>query len=145
MNPTMCVLVRKSKIDKTLLVKPESGKRSLEPFRTFAKTNELPFQILEDTAVDSIAEVHGHEADLWLCLEGEVTFTFGGELVDGYLKKNPDGSVNKREWQAKEIKGGTTEILRPGDWLWIPAGEPHKHACAGTARLVIIKIPQATS
>ena len=35
-------------------------------------------------------------------------------------------------------------ILKQGDWLWIPAGEPHQHSATGTARLVIIKIPSKT-
>ena len=137
-----CVLLRKGNIDETLASEPIQGKRLLEPLKTFAAQNKLPLNILEDKEVSNDAEIHMHEADLWQCLEGEVTFIYGGEMVDPWFGKNPDGTENKNEIKAKEIKGGTTSTLKPGDWLYIPAGEPHRHFCEGVARLVIIKIPK---
>jgi uncharacterized RmlC-like cupin family protein len=50
--------------------------------------------------------------------------------------------IDDREWKAKEIKGGTEVVMKPGDWLWIPAGEPHQHKTSTKARLVIIKVPK---
>ena len=131
-----------TQVKKTLAVSPTIGKKLLEPLKEIAKNNNLPFNILEDhqlTAND--AEVHQREADLWLCLEGEVVFVCDGEMVEPWYKKLADGSEDRREVKAKFIRGGTTYVLKPGDWLWIPAGVPHQHTCAGTARLVIIKIP----
>lgn len=137
-----CVLVPKEEIDKTLATVPTQGKKLLEPLKSLAAANKLPFNILEDKEVlNNEAEVHKHEGDLWLCLEGEVKFTYGGELVEPWVKKLPDGTTDNREWKAKEIRGGTESILKPGDWLWIPAGQPHQHICGGLARLAIIKIP----
>lgn len=137
-----CVLVRKEEIDKTLASQPMRGKKLLEPLKSFAAVNKLPLNILEDSEVlDNEAEIHKHEGDLWQCLEGEVKFIYGGELVEPYFKKLPDGSEDKREVKAKEIRGGEEAILKPGDWLWIPAGQPHQHFCEKTARLAIIKIP----
>jgi len=80
--------------------------------------------------------------DLWYCIRGEVTFIFGGELVNPEAKKNADGKTDKRELSADTIKGGEETILRPGDWLYIPAGQPHQHRASGTAYLMIIKIPK---
>ncbi|MEK9186124.1 MAG: hypothetical protein AAB885_00905 [Patescibacteria group bacterium] len=138
-----CVLVRKEEIDKTLAFVPTQGKKLLEPLKSLAAANKLPFNVLEDHEVlSNEAEIHQHEGDLWLCLEGEVKFIYGGELVEPWFKKLPDGTEDKREVKAKEIKGGTESILKPGDWLWIPAGQSHQHLCEKTARLVIIKIPK---
>ena len=136
------IFVSKKQIEETLKTKPVQGKRLLEPFKTFASTNNLPFNILEDKEISNDAEVHMNEADLWYCLEGEVTFIYGGEMVNPWFGKNVDGSENKNEIKAKEIQGGITSILKPGDWLHIPAGEPHQHNCTDVARLIIIKIPK---
>lgn len=137
-----CVLVRKEEINKTLATPPTPGKKLLEPLKSFSTASKLPFNILEDKEVlNNEAEVHKHEGDLWLCLEGEVKFMYGGEMVEPWVKKNADGSENQNEIKAKEIKNGTEAVLKPGDWLWIPPGEPHQHNCAGVARLAIIKIP----
>ena len=83
-----------------------------------------------------------HEADLWYCLEGEVEFAYGGEMVGSRFQKNPDGTENKNEITGKEIRGGEAVTLHAGDWLYIPAGEPHRHSCKKTARIIIIKIPK---
>jgi quercetin dioxygenase-like cupin family protein len=97
---------------------------------------------LEDKAVINDAEVHVKEADLWYVLEGEVTFIHSGEMVQPWFGKNKDGSENKNEIKAKEIKGGEKVTLREGDWFWIPAGVPHIHKTDGVCRMAIIKIPK---
>ncbi len=140
MNP--CVLLKKEQIDETLQNRSVQGKRLLEPVKSFSAANKLPLNVLEDCEVlSNEAEVHKHEDDLWFCLEGEVTFIYEGELVDPWFKKLPDGSLDEREVKARQIKGGKQALLKPGDWLYIPAGQPHQHTCSKTARLVIIKIP----
>ena len=137
------VVIRKAEISATLSVPPSEGKRLLEPFASFAKKHQLPFSLLEDTNIENDAEVHTEDGDLWLCLEGEPTFTVGGTLLNPSAKKRADGSLDEHEWKGKEIESGEIITLYPGDWLWIPAGQPHQHRCKGTARLVIIKIPGA--
>jgi mannose-6-phosphate isomerase-like protein (cupin superfamily) len=135
--------VPKEKIDETLAVAVTQGKKNLEPFKTFAKENNLPFSILEDSQItDNEAEIHKLEADLWFCMEGEVTFVVGGEMVEPWSKINADGTTNDNEIKSKQIKDGEVHVLKPGDWLWIPAGVPHQHNTESTARLVIIKIPK---
>lgn len=136
------VVIKKEDIEKTLDSSSIQGKRLLEPLKTFSKEYGVPLNVLEDNNVVNEAEVHKHEADLWCCLEGSVTFIYGGEMVNSWVKKNVDGSLDEREIKAKEITGGTEVLLKPGDWLYIPAGEPHMHKTEGVARLVIIKIPK---
>lgn len=138
------VVISKLKVEETLQSIPAQGKRLLEPLKSFAVAQRLPLNILEDKEVVNDAEVHVQEADLWHCLLGEVEFIYGGEMVEPWFGKNSDGSENKNELKSKEIKGGAKSILRPGDWLYIPAGEPHQHSCKGTARMIIIKIPKTT-
>ena len=136
-----CVFVSRREIDATLAASATQGKRLLEPLQSIAAANALPLNILEDKEVSNEAEVHRHEGDLWGCLEGEVTFVYGGELVGSWAKKLADGGMDDRELKAKNIRGGTEVALTAGDWLWIPAGQPHLHRTDTTARLFIVKIP----
>ncbi len=140
MNPS--TFISKQQIDETLAVAPTPGKKLLEPFKSFAKERNLPFNILEDKEITNDPEIHMHEADLWYCLEGEVTFVYGGQMVEPSFRKKADGTENANEICAKSISGGTEVVMHPGDWLWIPAGEPHQHISSGLARLMIIKIPK---
>lgn len=129
-------LLKKTEVDKFLSVAPVIGKRML------FKTDSAPLGILEDHMVSNDAEVHKNEGDLWYCLEGEVLFICGGELIEPRFGTNKDGSENQNELKAKGISGGSEMALKAGDWLWIAPGEPHQHKCDKTARLAIIKVPK---
>ena len=132
--------IPKSYIDATLTQAPRVGRQLLEPIKSLAAQRGVPMNILEDHAVINKAEIHKNKSDLWLCMEGEAVFTCGGELIDPYVQEK-EGVRNENELLGESIRGGTEIILRPGDWLWIPAGEAHQHQCVDTARLVVIKIP----
>ena len=134
-------LIRKEDIAEALASESQVGARLLEPLRTLSSQRGVPLNILEDREVSNDAEVHKQAADLWYCLEGEVRFVCGGELVSPLVRKNPDGTPNPSEMKAGEIRGGVEVSMRPGDWLWVPAGVPHQHSSSSVARLVIIKIP----
>lgn len=134
--------MKKDFIDNILATLPTKGKKDMEPFKSFCKERGIPMNIVEDHEVtNNIVEQHMGMADLWLCVEGEGTFTYGGEMVGAYPKKLPDGSLDEREWRAPSISGGETVVLRAGDWLWVPAGEPHVHGAEKTSRFVVVKIP----
>ncbi len=135
-------LLSASDIQSLLQQAPVQGKRLLEPLKTRAKETGFPVMVLEDHQIEhTMAEVHRGEDDLWLCLEGEATFVCGGELKDAVANVDKDGRTDEQEWKGR-IEGGIEYVLKPGDWLWIPAGEPHQHSATGTARLAIIKIPK---
>ena len=136
-----CVVLRREEIQLALQKPPAPGKNFLESVKACAEATGFPMKVLEDTDVVNEAEVHVEEGDFWVCLQGSVTFTVGGEMPDFWFKKLPDGNVDRREVKAKRIRGGDTVILREGDYLWIPPGVPHQHGCKGTARLGIVKIP----
>ena len=134
------VHVSKVDIDRVLDISPLVGKRMIPPFDNF---KERPFGIVEDHEFNKGGpEVHTHEEDLWIGLEGEAIFTVGGDLVDPYFYKSSDGIENRNEIKGKDIVGGKRIVIGPGDVLWIPAGMPHMHTAAGTARLIIYKSPK---
>ena len=136
------IFLSKAVIDETLAVAPTPGKKNLEPLKSLAKAQGLPITILENSEQSNKPEIHRHEDDLWICLEGETTFVVGGELVGGQEKVRADGTIDSNEISGGEIKGGETHTLKPGDILYIPAGEPHAHSATGTVRLYIIKLPK---
>ena len=137
------VVFTKELLSQTLASEPFQGKHLLEPLKSFAAASGWSFNILEDKDITNEVERHMHESDLWFCLEGEIEFIYGGEMVNPWIKKNPDGSEDTREIKAKEIKNGTKVILHPGEWIAIAPGDPHQHnKLDGHARLVIIKIPE---
>ena len=120
----------------TLAQKPTDGKRQLEPLATWAKEQGISLNILEDhNFLVGAPEVHRHEEDLWIGLEGEATFVVGGELVEPWTKEGDD-----REVKGKSIRGGTEIKMGQWDILKIPAGQSHQHT-ALHGRLIIIKIP----
>ncbi len=124
----------------------KDGKYQAEPFKTEATKASVPMNILVDkNVVKGIneVEVHRHEADLWIAIDGEVYFEVGGSMVDPWAKKMPDGSTNDLELKCKTIAGGTTHKLSPGDILYIPEGQPHVHwtEAGKGGRLWIIKLP----
>lgn len=133
----MAIFVSSAKVKEWLKTDYTKGKRLLRPSKEFSEMTGFPVKILEDCEVTNEGEIHEHEGDLWQCLEGEAIFFCGGEL------ENPEKHPTKAgEWKGSRVKDGSQIILRTGDWLWIPAGEPHQHNCPnGVARMVIIKVP----
>lgn len=136
-----CVVISADDITSLLKQESKEGKRELEPLKSFSKMTKVPLNILEDTRVVSEFEVHTQVGDLWHCIDGEVTFTLGGELIDPQIKIGKDGISDEREIRATSVRGGVENVLRAGDWLWVPPGVPHGHHTDRTGRLYIIKIP----
>ncbi len=134
------VFIPKGVTDKALATPPIHGKHPIASFKEhLAALGVLPgtIEILENHEVArfaNAAEVHERAADLWIGLGGEVTFVVGGELVE-----RVPHPTKEDEWKGTAITGGTEYVVRGGDILWIPPGEPHTHF--GSGRLYIIKIP----
>ena len=139
-KPDQFVYISRVDIGGVLLISPVVGKRMVPPFDNF---NKCPFGIVEDHEFSIGApEVHIHEDDLWVGLDGEAEFILGGELIEPTFGKLKDGSEDPREIKGKDIVGGNKIVVRPGDILWIHAGIPHMHTASGTARLLIYKSPK---
>ena len=133
---------RKALIDRTLQTPVQTGVRLLEPLKSAASAEKIPFNILEESEMNGEPEVHRAHADLWGCLEGEAVFTCGGTLSGASPRLAPDGSPNEQELKGEKVEGGEDVTVAPGDWLWIPAGVPHQHKAERTVRMIIIKISQ---
>ena len=63
-------------------------------------------------------ESHEYHLDIFYVTEGTATFVTGGTLVEPQV-------TEPGETRAKEIKGGETRKLSPGDIIVIPAKVPH--------------------
>lgn len=133
-------VVKKETVVQTLATPPISGGGFLEPFTTEAIKNSFPMKILEDVCQTRDAEIHLHESDLWICLEGTANFVCGGHLANPQFRQLPNNTENKNELYASEIVGGDKVVLEAGEYLYIPAGVPHQHGSTGVVRLGIIKI-----
>lgn len=138
---TRAIYIPKSKVDETLAASPIQGKKLLESLKSLAAETGAPLNIIELDHHTNVPEAHTYLDDLWYCIEGEVRFFVGGTMIEPRTRTAPDGTLDETEMRAKSIEGGKEIVIRPGDWLWIPAGEPHQHITEGTARLFIIKIP----
>ena len=147
-----CGLVPASVVKETLGIPPaslDSGKIQPEPFSGSTKKSAVPVIFLVDNNIPqgtTKVEVHRHEADIFMCIDGEVEFQVEGSLVAPWIWTSPEGKKNDLELRASEIQGGVTYHLTAGDILHIPAGQPHIHWTkpGGFARMWVIKIPTPT-
>ena len=65
-----------------------------------------------------MVEVHTKDVDILYVLQGSATIVTGGSMVDGH-------NIAPDEIRGKEIVGGETRSLAPGDAMIIPNGVPH--------------------
>ena len=65
-----------------------------------------------------MVEVHTKDADIIYVLSGSATIVSGGTMVDGK-------PIAADEIRGREITGGETRQLVPGDVMIIPNGVPH--------------------
>jgi len=63
-------------------------------------------------------EVHEHWIDYMAIQQGEAEFTFGGTATGTH-------DTAPGEKRGGVITGGTVVTVRPGDFLVVPAGQPH--------------------
>ncbi len=65
-----------------------------------------------------IAEMHDHEADMYIVIEGEGELFLGGSLIE-------QTTPTPGQHRGTGIAGGTQFILHTGDIAHIPAGTAH--------------------
>ena len=78
-----------------------------------------------------LAEIHENWSDHIFIQDGEASFIIGGIAVDA--KTTAPG-----ERRGTSIKGGSTMVMRPGDYLFIPPGTPHQMVMKPGQRVTFI-------
>ena len=80
-------------------------------------------------------EIHEHWIDYMVIQQGEAEFTSGG-TASGMHDTGPG------EKRGGSITGGTVVSLKPGDFVVVPAGQPHLTMIKGSGpfRAVIVKV-----
>ena len=80
-------------------------------------------------------EIHEHWIDYMVIQQGEADFTSGG-TASGMHDTGPG------EKRGGTITGGTVVSLKPGDFVVVPAGQPHLTMIKGSGpfRAVIVKV-----
>ena len=68
------------------------------------------------------AELHKKAADIFVVMDGEATVITGGTII------NPTGTGD--EVKGTRVEGGTSQLLRKGDVIMIPANTPHQTTLA---------------
>jgi len=80
-------------------------------------------------------EVHEHWIDYMAIQTGEAEFTFGGAAT-GMRDTGPG------EKRGGTISGGTVVAIKPGDFIVVPAGQPHLTMIkpGSTFRAIVFKV-----
>jgi uncharacterized RmlC-like cupin family protein len=83
-------------------------------------------------------EVHEQWTDVIIVTGGQATFLIGGTVVDEVAAEG--GAPGEK--RGSDITGGTTQVLKKGDVINIPAGTPHwiKVAPGDTFSYVNVKV-----
>lgn len=84
-----------------------------------------------------VAEMHEHEADLYLVVEGEGRLYLGGTLVD-------PTSPEPGQQRGSGLAGAACHTVHAGDVVIIPEGAPHM-VDARESRLVYLVVKMAHS
>jgi mannose-6-phosphate isomerase-like protein (cupin superfamily) len=83
------------------------------------------------------ASVHETEAEMFYVIEGAGTLVTGGKLVG-------ETRTNAENLSGTSIQGGVTKRVSKGDWILVPAGQPHQYPAveAGGLRLMALHLPK---
>ena len=81
-----------------------------------------------------VSELHDHEADVYLVLEGEAELRLGGRLAEAR-------TVGPGQHRGTGIEGGEARRLAPGSVAVIPEGTAHM-VDARSGRLVYLVVKQ---
>lgn len=135
-----CLAVGNGAIVAMLALASRTGtKTNPEPLVSFAKEHNLPLNFLVVDRARGNGEVHERFHDLFLGVEGELVFALGGTFNKAEWQEHAPGSG---EWKRSGVESGRAFVLKPGAWLFIPAGTPHQNSCAdGVAKAWVVKVP----
>jgi mannose-6-phosphate isomerase-like protein (cupin superfamily) len=82
-------------------------------------------------------ELHQNFADVFFIIDGHATVVTGGSLVD--QKTTAPGEI-----RGKSVEGGSSQEVRAGDVVHIPAGMPHQMRLAqgDTVTYFVVKVEE---
>src|SRR6476660_1901430 len=97
-----------------------------------------PYNVnMEHRIMGQAASVHETEAELFYVLDGAGTLVTGGKLKE-------EKRTNAENLSGTGIEGGVTKRVSKGDWILVPAGEPHQFPAveASGLRLMSLHLPK---
>ena len=97
-----------------------------------------PYNVnMELRKMGQAASVHETEAELFYVIDGAGTLVTGGKLIE-------ERRTNAENLSGTGIEGGVTKRVSKGDWILVPAGEPHQFpAVEGSGlRLMSLHLPK---
>jgi mannose-6-phosphate isomerase-like protein (cupin superfamily) len=95
--------------------KPKSADPAVEQLAKYSSDHSL----IVYRNNSGTAEMHAHESDLYLVLDGEATLMSGGKMVGQHTK-------SEGEFLAASITGGHSQKLSKGDVVHISPNIPHQ-------------------
>jgi mannose-6-phosphate isomerase-like protein (cupin superfamily) len=79
-------------------------------------------------------EIHREDTDVMYVLSGSATVVTGGTVVGQH-------TVGPKEERGTAIRGGVAQVLKAGDMLVIPKGQPHWfQKISGEVSYVVMKV-----
>ena len=97
-----------------------------------------PYNVnMELRKMGQAASVHETEAELFYVIDGAGTLVTGGKLTE-------ERRTNTENLSGTGIEGGVTKRVSKGDWILVPAGEPHQFPAveASGLRLMSLHLPK---
>ena len=97
-----------------------------------------PYNVnMELRKMGQAASVHETEAELFYVIDGAGTLVTGGKLME-------ERRTNAENLSGTGIEGGVTKRVSKGDWILVPAGEPHQFPAveASSLRLMSLHLPK---
>ena len=97
-----------------------------------------PYNVnMELRKMGQAASVHETEAELFYVIDGAGTLVTGGKLIE-------ERRTNAENLSGTGIEGGVTKRVSKGDWILVPAGEPHQFPAveASGLRLMSLHLPK---
>ncbi len=111
----------------------KAGEPSVRKLQTYV--NDYSLVVARDKSGQ--AELHEHESDLYLVLDGAATIVTGGTMVDRKMK-------SEGEFVGSSITGGHSQKLAQGDVVHISPQIPHQLVLepGATFRYFVLKVKE---
>jgi mannose-6-phosphate isomerase-like protein (cupin superfamily) len=100
-----------------------------------------PYNVnMEHRIMNQAASVHETEAELFYVIDGAGTLVTGGKLIE-------ERRTNPENLTGTGIEGGVSKRVAKGDWILVPAGQPHQYPAveAGGLTLMALHLPKKIS